>query len=123
MEWNKKAVYSLIDMYHEKPELWDSKNVHYRSRIKKQAAWVDISTSLCVPRYEVEQKMRKLVGQFHREYKKANMQAEGRSKWFAYDKLFFLTNTTVRSRRDDARSASTFQEQIDRDGPKLRKKD
>lgn len=34
-EWVKSEVMDLINMYHNKPELWDVKSKIYRDRVKK----------------------------------------------------------------------------------------
>jgi hypothetical protein len=42
-EWLKTEIEELIDLYHNKPVLWDVEDKVYRDRIKKRDALVEMA--------------------------------------------------------------------------------
>ena len=94
MEWTKDATIRLVELFREKPELWDTSGSSYRDKAKKQIAWNEIAMTMGVGVKEVEKKMRVLIGQFQREEKKVMSRYEyGKpkdSKWFCYNHLYFI---------------------------------
>ena len=98
MDWFKDDVFRLIDLYRDRPCLWDNDDIDRRDKAKKEESWNEISDILHVERAEVERKMKSLSTQFYREYKrKIKIETETgsdegfRSKWFAYERLSFLS--------------------------------
>ncbi|KAF5281040.1 hypothetical protein FQR65_LT14890 [Abscondita terminalis] len=46
IEWTHEVVERLIDLYRQRPELWDSKNNNYHIKNKKHAAWTNIAVEI-----------------------------------------------------------------------------
>ncbi|ESO08647.1 hypothetical protein HELRODRAFT_169535 [Helobdella robusta] len=98
MDWFKEDVFRLIDLYRDRPCLWDNDDIDRRDRNRKDECWNEIADLLQVDRAEIERKMKSLSTQFYREYKrKMKIEAETgsdegfKSKWFAYERLSFLS--------------------------------
>lgn len=96
-DWNQEQVVNLIDLYRERPVLWDPTNADYKNRNLKDYAWTEIAQGLRMAKVEVKNKMTKVIGQFQRENKKqkSGSGAEAKVKWFAYQHLFFLRDKTA----------------------------
>lgn len=98
VDWTKEKIGQLIDLYREHYVLWDHTCVQFKDRNAKNNAWVEISNEMGVSKFETQEKMKKLIGQFQRECKKlkSGSGAEAvKSKWFAFDSLQFLRNKTA----------------------------
>lgn len=89
MSWTKENILKLIQLFHDKPELWDKKNKNYKMKEIRNLAWAKIKISMNVERHEVERKMRSLIGQFQREQKKIRVRGTP-SQWFYYKRMLFL---------------------------------
>lgn len=94
MEWSKEMVSQLIDLYHERPVLWDQTSPHFKNKFKKNDAWSEISTILNIEKNEAEKKMKNCICQFYRECKKEKSGSGAdevyNTKWFAFKSLMFL---------------------------------
>lgn len=113
MEWDKENVCLLIDLYREKPVLWDPTNPDYKNRNRKHDAWGAIAATMDMSRDEVEGKMRKLIGQFNRESKKGKSGSgadEVNRKWFAYKLLLFLKDKNLPNHSREAGFADSQKE-------------
>ncbi|KAJ8949616.1 hypothetical protein NQ318_007378 [Aromia moschata] len=63
MEWKNDKVLNLIELYRNRPVLWDC-------QIKKIDALTEIAVILQIQRDEIERKIKNLVCHFSRELKK-----------------------------------------------------
>lgn len=94
MELTKEKICQLIDLYYERPILWDQTQSNYKNKYKKNDAWSEISEVMGVEKVEIEKKMKNLIGQFYRECKRmksgAGTDEVVESKWFAFKSLMFL---------------------------------
>lgn len=96
-EWNQEQVINLIDLYRERPVLWDPTNADFKDRNLKNYAWTEIGQALRMTKVEVKNKMTKVIGQFQRECKKqkSGSGTNAKVKWFGYEHLLFLRDKTV----------------------------
>lgn len=69
-DWNQEQVIHLIDLYRERPVLWDPTNADFKDRNLKNYGWTEIAQGLRMAKVEVKNKMTKVIGQFQRENKK-----------------------------------------------------
>jgi len=98
MEWTNEKVLSLIDLYRDRPVLWDCRLKQYRNRNKRMDALLEISGRLRVEKEEIERKIKNLVCHLSRELKKERESTKSgagtdqvyKSKWFCYDSMLFL---------------------------------
>lgn len=96
-DWNQDQVIQLIDLYRERPVLWDPGCADYKDRNLKHYAWSEIALGMRMTKIEVQDKMKKVIGQFQRENKKqkSGSGADVKIKWFAYEQLLFLRDKTA----------------------------
>lgn len=93
MEWQQDTVSHLIELYREREILWNTSNSNYKNKFKKNDAWCEIAQILSIERGEVENKMKRVIGQFQREQKKSksgDFRDVTETKWFAFKSLIFL---------------------------------
>ncbi|KAJ8929167.1 hypothetical protein NQ314_018170 [Rhamnusium bicolor] len=97
MEWSNEKVMSLIDLYRDRPVLWNCRLKEYKDRNKRHDAFVEIAVSFGGGKEEVERKLKNLICQFSREVKKERDSVKSgtgeevyKSKWFAYQSMEFL---------------------------------
>lgn len=95
--WTNELIYQLIDLYRTQTVLWNPKDVHYRNKNKKKDAWKIISDVIRIHELELQRKIKNLTTQFFREKKKIKEEntseaAANTSRWFAYQRLLFLTD-------------------------------
>lgn len=108
MEWSKQTTLKLIDLYRDKPVLWNQTHCDYKNKRKRFAAWADISNELNIDKGELEKKIKNVNSQFLRELKrlketKTSPDDKYESHWFAFDSLLFLRDKTkLTPSRDDA---------------------
>ena len=57
MEWSKEKVISLINLYHDRPILWNCKINKYKNGKTRIDSFVKIAVSFVVAKEEVERKM------------------------------------------------------------------
>jgi len=95
-EWLKSEIDQLINMYHNKPELWDVKSKVYKDRVKKRDALDEIATIFETTVEEITRKIH-LRNQFNSEFKKTTKKKSGQgsdelytSKWPHFKSLLFL---------------------------------
>jgi len=96
-EWLKSEIDQLINMYHNKPELWDVKSKVYKDRMKKRDALDEIATTFETTVEEITRKIHNLRNQFNSEFKKTTKKKSGQgldelytSKWPYFKSLLFL---------------------------------
>jgi len=98
MEWSNEKVLNLIELYRDRPVLWDCRLKEYKDRNKKMDAILEIAVSFGVEKEEIERKIKNLVCHLSRELKKerdskksgAGSDQVYKSKWFCYDSMLFL---------------------------------
>lgn len=98
MEWTNAKVCDLINLYRDRPVLWDCRLKEYKDRNKKLDALLEIAVSFGVDKEEVERKIKNLVCHFLREIKKERESSKSgagsddvyKSKWFCYNNMLFL---------------------------------
>lgn len=79
-DWNQDQVIQLIDLYRERPVLWDPGCADYKDRNLKNYAWSEIAFGMRMTKIEVQDKMKKVIGQFQRENKKTKKWIWSRSE-------------------------------------------
>jgi len=100
-EWLKSEIDQLINMYHNKPELWDVKSKVYKDRVKKRDALDEIATTFETVE-EITRKIHNLRNQFNSEFKKTTKKKSGQgsdelytSKWPYFKSLLFLQKDLI----------------------------
>lgn len=110
MEWTNDKVIQLIDMYRDRPVLWDCRLKDFRDRSKRIGALLEIVVRFGVEKDEIERKIKNLVCHFSRELKReregiksgASSDDAYKSKWFCYDSMLFLKNRNRPRRMTDS---------------------
>ncbi|XP_022165053.1 uncharacterized protein LOC111030045 [Myzus persicae] len=97
MEWYREQTIQLIDLFRNRPALWDTSSVHYRNKRMKNESLEQISTKLKCPKEEIAKKICTLRVQFSRENVKVKRARESGGaayipKWFGYQLLCFLND-------------------------------
>ncbi|KAF5296632.1 hypothetical protein FQA39_LY12460 [Lamprigera yunnana] len=70
MEWTNAKVCELIELYRDRPVLWDCRLKEYKDRNKKQDALQEIADTFGVDKQVVEKKTKNVVCHFLREIKR-----------------------------------------------------
>ena len=96
-KWSSEETNQLIDLFEERPCLWDVFNKSYHDREKRDKAYVEIKTELSVPVNEIKAKLLKLRSQLGREINKTSKTKSGQGTdelykptWVCWEKLQFL---------------------------------
>lgn len=100
MEWTNEKVLTLIDLYRDRPVLWDCRSKQHKDRSKRTDALMEIAVSFGVEKEEIDRKIKNLMCHLSRELKKerdgkkcgARTGQAYKSKWFCYDSMLFLKN-------------------------------
>jgi len=97
MEWYREQTIQLIDLFRNRPALWDTSSVHYRNKRMKNESLEQISAKLKCPKEEIAKKICTLRVQFSRENVKVKRARESggavyNPKWFGYQLLCFLND-------------------------------
>ncbi len=108
MEWSNELVFTLIEMYRNRPNLWDCKLKEYKDKNKRHDALMEIANHFKVEKSEIERKLKNLRSTFDREHNKVVVKKSGagaedvyKSKWFCYKHFLFLKDrNTVRGTTD-----------------------
>ncbi|KAL0821400.1 hypothetical protein ABMA28_004883 [Loxostege sticticalis] len=87
--WETSAIFELIDLFRDRPVLWDVDREDHRDRSAKSAAWQEIAAHFGLDKYVVERKMKILISQYRRELQ-VRCQKGDASKWYAFNRLSFL---------------------------------
>lgn len=66
-EWSNDDMFLLIDLYKEKPCLWDPTNNEYKLKAKRSDCWLEIANILNCDVSIVKKKMESLLTSFRRE--------------------------------------------------------
>lgn len=104
VEWTNDQVITLIELFREKPVLWNQALSDFKNKNLKNYAWNEISQEIKVNKPEVQSKMRNLITTFQRILKKgkSGSGACSKSKWFAFVHLMFLQDKTTPTFSRDA---------------------
>lgn len=104
-EWSNKKVFRLIQMYRDRPALWDSKHENFKDKAKRHEEMRKIALCLGESKEEVDRKVKNLLSHFSRELKKEGKSSKCgtisnyKSKWFAYEAMMFLKDKSKSRRR------------------------
>lgn len=105
MEWTTEKSLKLIELYRERPLLWDPTDSQYKLGKNKLAAWKEIADLMKTDATEVKKKTESLLASFRRERQREGTILSGtgvdevyRSKWFAFQSMAFLIDK-FKSRR------------------------
>lgn len=97
MEWTTAMSLRLIELYRERPLLWDPTDNEYKLGKNKLAAWKEIANLMKTDVVEVKKKTESLLASFRRERQREGTIPSGtgideayRSKWFAFQSMAFL---------------------------------
>ncbi|KAF5293220.1 hypothetical protein FQA39_LY13688 [Lamprigera yunnana] len=98
MEWTNAKVCELIELYRDRPVLWDCRLKEYKDRNKKQDALQEIADTFVVDKQVVEKKIKNVVCHFLREIKRERDSSKSgagnsdvyKSKWFCFNNMLFL---------------------------------
>ncbi|KAF5299150.1 hypothetical protein FQA39_LY02323 [Lamprigera yunnana] len=98
MEWTNAKVCELIELYRDRPVLWDCRLKEYKDRNKKQDALQEIADTFGVDKQVVEKKIKNVVCHFLREIKRERDSSKSgagnsdvyKSKWFCFNNMLFL---------------------------------
>lgn len=85
MEWSNTLVLKLIDLYRERPCLWNPSDNEYKSKKRKLEAWCQLGDALQCEPVEVKKKIDSLLSSFRRERQKPETTC-----WFAFKRMQFL---------------------------------
>ncbi|KAK9745091.1 Alcohol dehydrogenase transcription factor Myb/SANT-like [Popillia japonica] len=95
--WTKEETAELITVYEENSILWDTKNVEYRNREKKNKIFLEIAKKFNCSADEIQRKLHNLRNQVSRELKKIRKKKSGDgtddnyiSNWPYFKALQFL---------------------------------
>ena len=107
-DWTEDEISLLIDMFEDKPCLWDVFDKHYTKRDVKEIAYKEIADSLDTNIESIKTKINGLRAQLGREVAKVNKTKSGQStddlynsSWIHYDRLSFLLPVIKSSKSQD----------------------
>jgi len=69
-KWNNEKTLEFIEMYHNKPVLWDQKNPNYYNKYTKNDAWEELATEMGISLDDCKLKVNSLQSSFRREKSK-----------------------------------------------------
>lgn len=95
--WTIDLSNTLIDLYRSQRLLWDTSHVDFKNINRKREAWQLISETMGLHVLEIKRKIKNLAAQFLREQKKIEERvgagySSDTPKWFAYNRLMFLSD-------------------------------
>jgi hypothetical protein len=79
MEWTNDKVISLIELYRNRPVLWDCRLKEYKDRNKRHDALMEIAVSFGVREEEIDRKLKNLICHFSRL-----LQQEANPRWYTF---------------------------------------
>lgn len=68
--WTHENIEQLVDLYREKPELWNPKDNNYHLKNKKHDAWIQIATVMKQDVASIKSKISSLLSSYRREKSK-----------------------------------------------------
>jgi hypothetical protein len=68
MEWSNEKVLNLIELYRDRPVLWDCRLKEYKDRNKKMDAILEIAVSFGVEKEEIERKIKIKINSICSDY-------------------------------------------------------
>ena len=101
IEWTDANVLALIELYRNRPILWNCQLEDYKNKNFRHDALLEIASHLGVEKGKAENKIKYLQTNLARELKKEK-KSEGtgtggakmyKSKWYCFDALMFLHDT------------------------------
>lgn len=99
MEWSDEQSLKLIELYRDKPMLWDSTHKEYKLSKRKIDIWQDIAKELNCSVTDARKKIESLLTSFRREMRREGTTRSGmgsdevyHSKWFAFRPMWFLSD-------------------------------
>ncbi|KAJ8874166.1 hypothetical protein PR048_025008 [Dryococelus australis] len=80
---------TFIELFRERPVLWDKTRPEFKDENKKNDAWIEIGEEMQINKAEVQAKLRNLTSHFYRGSKKAKSGsgADSQRKWVAFEHL------------------------------------
>ncbi|XP_076257093.1 uncharacterized protein LOC143194295 [Rhynchophorus ferrugineus] len=113
--WSNDKLFLLIDLYRERPRLWNPKHSEYKLKTKRNDDWAEIAKILDDNVTDIKKKMESLLTSFRRERQRcedSNRSGSGtgeiyKSKWFAFAKMMFLRDKFTPHVTDDTMDSST----------------
>lgn len=93
MEWSRHKIFLLINLYRNRPILWDPQSLQHYNKIEKQEAWQEISDKLGTSANECKRKMSSLLASFRREKARMSKSEDTRASKRAFLTILrFLTS-------------------------------
>ena len=98
--WSQNKILSLIKAYKNQECLWNTSDIHYTDKLKKEAAWETLAETVGLDIRTVEKKIKVIRTQFLKYSRVANERnslthigvGNYEPKWFAFKELKFLEN-------------------------------
>lgn len=100
IQWSDEKTLQLIELFQDKPVLWDTKNMNYKNIKMKNDAWKQIAIVLKMP--DAKDIIKKKMNSLQASYRKIKSRMKTKSgmgtdevvtsTWFAFKALSFLEN-------------------------------
>ncbi|XP_045775050.1 uncharacterized protein LOC123873973 [Maniola jurtina] len=100
--WTCEEVLSLIEYFKKYPNLWDKRNIYYKSKIKKHNAYKEMAAIFQTNTTEIDRKIKNIISQYQRErryykkFKKSGVGGNFIAKWFGYHAMSFMHDGSQR---------------------------
>ncbi|CAI6371415.1 unnamed protein product [Macrosiphum euphorbiae] len=96
-KWSNVNTCIFIDLYKERPYLWNPKHLQYKNKLIRFDGLTEIGNIMKISVEECEKKIKNLLSQYARE-KKRNQEnkksgagaSTAKNIWFAYEQMHFL---------------------------------
>ena len=128
-KWNDQTVEKLIDLYEERPCLWDISDRSYSKRDAKEKALSEIKDELDIELSIIQAKWKSLRAQYGRELAKENKTKSGQSvdelyesSWAFMQKMRFVDQVTKTAKSTSTlklTDTSTVDEESDKEDDKM----
>ncbi|XP_063829041.1 uncharacterized protein LOC135078402 [Ostrinia nubilalis] len=93
-QWDWDTTVKLIDMFRDRPVLWDINREDHKERCKRMTAWQAIAAQLRVPQPAVVNQMRAQLAKYQRHLQQS---AGDRSRCLSFPRMSFLHPSWVES--------------------------
>lgn len=70
LKWTNEITLKFIELYQNKPMLWDPKNQNYYNKFMKHDAWEELASEMKISLDDCKQKIMSLQSSFRRERSK-----------------------------------------------------
>ncbi|GFG39776.1 hypothetical protein Cfor_04916 [Coptotermes formosanus] len=85
MEWTNDKVISLIELYRNRPVLWDCRLKQYKERNKRHDALMEIAVSFGVGEEEIERKLKNLICHFSKKKETVRLlRQQANPRWYTF---------------------------------------